>query len=577
MDPLRPTDSPVIASEVVEYVQAAAGSERYAVYLQELLTELVSINTAPSADLADTAVRERAFFDRIEREIRSLTGGEVVCERPVIGPAIAADPAYSPPSYAADAHGRVPPADRVYAGRTNFVALIPGQGGDREPAAILHAHADTVSPWFGPRADGPRVFGRGACDNKSQIAILLALLKLLGEVADRTGRRPARGFVLQLTLDEEIGGNGSIALAGDGRFAALPVLMLDATDLVPYCAHRGAVYYRCRMSASSHPRTTPMEVFPFVVLELEAEGRRLKQETNCPLFTADHVQTNHGILGPFGRHPGSVCDHVAFEISFESAANARQIQHQIAESLAVALDEYVSRYGDKQREKDPATGRPKVARHFDIRIKDLTDSRSFRLDVWGKSGHMAAVGACDNAITKAAYLLAGVLRVFRAFPDARVDLRLADSHDGGSHRDIVLEGGQGFTPTHTMAEVQARLARATRRGAINYCRVRQVPFEESMIRMTFDRLHNDAYADSPDSAPMQALRTAFEALGQPWPAPVAWQTSCDARIYHQRGHPVAIFGAGKLETCPSDSEYVDIPDVQKALAVVTLATWALTG
>jgi len=125
--------------------------------------------------------------------------------------------------------------------------------------------------------------------------------------------------------------------------------------------------------------------------------------------------------------------------------------------------------------------------------------------------------------------------------------------------------------------VQARLARAARRGAINYCRVRQVPFEESMIRMTFDRLHNDAYADSPDSAPMQALRAAFEALGQPWPAPVAWQTSCDARIYHQRGHPVAIFGAGKLETAHSDSEYVDIPDVQKALAVVTLATWVLTG
>jgi acetylornithine deacetylase/succinyl-diaminopimelate desuccinylase-like protein len=567
----------VIASEVVEYVRSAASSERYSEYLQQLLTELVSINTAPSADLADTAVRERAFFDRVEQEIHSLTGGEAVCERPAINAAIAADPAYSPPAYAANAQGCVPPADQVYAGRTNFVALIPGQGGAREPAAILHAHADTVSPWFRPWTDGPRVIGRGACDNKSQIAILLALLKLLGEVGERTGRRPARGFVLQLTLDEEIGGNGSIAMAGDGRFAGLPVLMLDATDLVPYCAHRGAVYYRCRMSASSHPRTTALEVFPFVILELEAEGRRLKQETNCPLFTADHVQTNHGVLGPFGQHPGSVCDHAAFEVSFESAAHARQIQHQITESLAETMDEYISRYGDKQREKDPATGRPKVVRHFDMHIRDLPDSRSFRLDVWGKGGHMAAVGACDNAITKAAYLLAGVLRVFSAFPDARIGLRLANAHNGVSHGQIVLEGGQGFTPTHTMAEVQARLARAARRGAINYCRVRQVPFEESMIRMTFDRLHNDAYIDSPDSAPMQALRAAFEALGQPWPAPAAWQTSCDARIYHHRGHPVAIFGAGKLETCHSDYEYVDIPDVQMALAIVTLASWALTG
>ena len=567
----------MIASEVAEYVRAAASSERYSDYLRKLLIELVSINTAPSADLADTAIRERAFFDRVEQEIRALTGGEAVCERPAINAAIAADPAYSPPPYAADAQGHVPPADRVYAGRTNFVALIPGRGGNQKPAAILHAHVDTVPPWFGPRADGLRVFGRGACDNKSQIAILLGMLKLLGELSERTGRQPARGFVLQLTLDEEIGGNGSIAMAGDGRFAGLPVLMLDSTDLGPYCAHRGAVYYRCRVSASSHPRTTALEVFPFVVLEMEAEGRRLKQETNCPLFTADHVQTNHGVLGPFGRHPGSVCDHVAFEISFESAAHARQIQRQIPESLLEALDEYVGRYGDKRRERDPATGRPKVARHFDLHAGALPDSRSFRLEVWGKGGHMAAVAECDNAITKAAYLLAGVMQVLKDYPDARINLRLANAHDQSRHREIVLEGGQGFTPTHTMAEVQAGLARAARQGAINYCRVRQVPFEESMIQMTFDRLHNDAYADSPDCPPMQALKAAFEALGHPWPAPVAWQTSCDARIYHQRGHPVAIFGAGKLEACHSDSEYVDIPDVQKALAVVTLATLALTG
>ena len=33
---------------------------------------------------------------------------------------------------------------------------------------------------------------------------------------------------------------------------------------------------------------------------------------------------------------------------------------------------------------------------------------------------------------------------------------------------------------------------------------------------------------------------------------------------------------GKLEACHSENEYVDIPDVQRVLAVCTLATWALT-
>ena len=76
---------------------------------------------------------------------------------------------------------------------------------------------------------------------------------------------------------------------------------------------------------------------------------------------------------------------------------------------------------------------------------------------------------------------------------------------------------------------------------------------------------------------MQALRRAFAATGEPWPEPVAWQTSCDARLYHAKGHPVAIFGAGKLELAHSRGEYIDVPDVQKALAISTLATWALIG
>jgi len=320
-----------------------------------------------------------------------------------------------------------------------------------------------------------------------------------------------------------------------------------------------------------------MEVWPFVVLELEAEGRRIQQETDYPLFTRDHVQTNQGILGPFGAHPGSVCDHVAFEIVLTSQAHSGQIARRIPEKLAEAIETYVCTYGDKQRQPDPATGRPKVARHFDFQSGSDPGLGVYRLDVWGKSGHMAAVRECDNAITKAAFLLSSLLQVHNLYADARIDLRFANAHVGGGHRQVVLEGGQGFTPSHPMPVVQDRLARAARRGVIHYCRSHRVPFEESMIETRFERLHNDAYADSPQCAPMQALKTAFEALGKPGPTPIAWQTSCDARLYHHRGHEVAVFGAGKLEACHSDREYVDLADLQEALAVVTLATWALVG
>ena len=567
----------VLNSEIVNYVRTAAASEEYAVYLRQILEELVAINTAPGPDLAANAAQEQALFDRVEQEIKSLTDGSAVCERPELDPAIANDPAYSFPGYAADARGHIPPPEVAYAGRSNFLVIVPGADGKTSPAAILHAHADVVSPWFGPRVEGSRVYGRGSADDKAQIAVMLGQLRLLKELAKRTGRRPKRGYVLQLALDEEIGGNGSVALARDKRFARLPVLALDASDVVPYCAHRGAVYYRCRISASSHPRTNALEVLPFVVLELETEGRRIQQETNLPLFDHRHVQTNQGIVGPFGRHPGSVCDHVAFEITISSQTGSRTIQRQVIESMNEGLEEYLGLHGDKSRERNPATGQPKVERHYDLHGESTRGIENFVLDVWGKSGHMAAIRECDNAVTKAAYLLRGMLRVRKTYPDARVDIRFANSHHHPDSRTIVLEGGQGFTPAHPIRDVQSRLERAARRGAREYCFLRGVPFEEDMVETTFDRLHNDAYADSPTCAPMQAFKTAFDALGEPWPTPMAWQTSCDARIYHHQGHPVAIIGAGKLDACHSDREYVDISDVQRTLAIVTLATWALTG
>jgi len=564
-------------SQIVEIVRSAAWSEDHGAYLRRVLTKLVAINTAPEADLDASRQREQALFDAVEREIRDAIDGQVRFERPAIDPAIANDPVYSLPGYAANGQGTIPPPEEVYAGRSNFLAIVSGEDEGVPPAAILHAHIDVVSPWFGPRVEGTRLYGRGACDNKSQIAAILGQLRLMREVTARAGRRPRRGFVIQLTLDEEIGGNGSASMVRDPRFAGVPVIMLDASDLVPYCAHRGAVYYRCRLSASSHPRTSGLEILPFVVLELETEGRRIARETNYDLFNQRHIQTNQGIVGRFGRHPGSVCDHVAFEITVGSPSNSRAIQRQVLQSISEGLQEYLDLYGDKRLATDPATGRPKVERHFDLRSERALGIGSFRLDVWGKSGHMAAVRDCDNAITKAAWMLRGVLQVHKTYPDARIDIRFGDVHDTTDVHAVELQGGQGFAPCHKMTEVMERLARAARRGAKEYCLLRQVPFEENMIETTFDRLHNDAYADSPDSAPMQALKAAFDALGEAWPAPRAWETSCDARIYHHRGHAVAIIGAGALEACHSEQEYVEIPDVQKLSALITLATWGLTG
>jgi acetylornithine deacetylase/succinyl-diaminopimelate desuccinylase-like protein len=588
-----------IDAKIAEYVKTAAESEPYVSFVRDVLMELVAINTAPDADLSATAAREQALFDVIERRAKEALGDAAVCERTPINPAIGDDPDYSLPGYAADKAGQVPPAKAVYAGRSNLQISVGVRPAGPAPKVLLHAHADVVPPWFAPKVEGQRITGRGSCDNKAQIALLLAQMRLLREVQEKFGVPAAGGRVYQFTLDEEIGGNGSVSAALDPRFARVPVLMHESTDLVPYCAHRGCVYYRCRLSVGRNTEMSAVELFPFVVLSLETEGRKLQRETNHPGFSAAHVQTNHGVLGHFGEHPGSVCDHVAVDVVARTNANPQRLALKLTQFLEEAAAEYVNRYGDKTRELDPATGKPKVERHFAVTLLPSVDTQNIRVDVWGRSGHMAAVRECDSAITKAALLFGGLLKAASKYPNIQAWGRLAEaempasngaptsasgirsatpsSSNAAPEQFVILEGGQGFTPSHALAEVKKRMADAAHEAVKKFCRLRGRRYDDSMVEMSFDRLHNDAYADSPECEPMQALASAFAAVGRPLPPPVAWTTSCDARIYHHKGHAVAIFGAGKLDTAHSDSEYIDLPDVQKALAISTLATLAMIG
>jgi acetylornithine deacetylase/succinyl-diaminopimelate desuccinylase-like protein len=316
-----------------------------------------------------------------------------------------------------------------------------------------------------------------------------------------------------------------------------------------------------------------VEIFPFVVLALEEEGRKLKEETRHPMFTQAHVQTNHGVLGPCGAGPSRVCDQVSVEVTAKSKANPERVAMKVIEFFEEAAGMYVRLYGDKTREKDATTGKFKVARHFDVKVTPTPDTTVLRIDVYGQSGHMAKVAECDGAITKAAFLFAGLVKAAAKYPQVEAVGRLVgDTSDG---KEVVLEGGQGFTPSHKMADVQARLIAAAQKGAQKFCKHRGREYDPGMVTMTFERLHNDAYADQPNSPPMQALTAACAAVGHSIPKPIAWEASCDARIFSHKGHPVAIFGAGPLEHAHANTEHVDIADLQKALAVSTLAAWSL--
>lgn len=108
-----------------------------------------------------------------------------------------------------------PPISEV-PGRDCLLVVAPGSGGGRSLA--LCAHMDTVetgdaSSWtkppLGAVVDGDnRLYGRGAMDDKAGLVLCLAVMEAISAGL----LRPKGDVIFHLSLDEEVTGNGTLAL-----------------------------------------------------------------------------------------------------------------------------------------------------------------------------------------------------------------------------------------------------------------------------------------------------------------------------------------------------------------------------
>lgn len=129
---------------------------------------------------------------------------------------------------------------RVFSGRDNLIARIAPRN---KPIhrVVLAPHIDTVGvptdSLFTPRSKNGRLYGRGACDTKGNVA---AMLMAFLEIAKH--RRPAQSEIIFTALvDEENGQNGSRALAASGFKADLAIVG-EPTRLRVVTAHKGDVW-----------------------------------------------------------------------------------------------------------------------------------------------------------------------------------------------------------------------------------------------------------------------------------------------------------------------------------------------
>jgi len=127
--------------------------------------------------------------------------------------------------------------------RDNVIARLDGR--DPSRTLLLECHTDTVAVEgfvgdpFGPVERDGRLYGRGACDTKAQIAAMVTAL------IERAGAgTPPYNVVLAATVGEEWNYLGIAALIETGVRADWAVVG-EPTELTVVRAHKGSVRLRC--------------------------------------------------------------------------------------------------------------------------------------------------------------------------------------------------------------------------------------------------------------------------------------------------------------------------------------------
>ncbi len=179
-----------------------------------------------------------------------------------------------------------------YDGQFNLRLVRTGTGGGR--SLLLNAHTDVVPPSEGmpdpwsPRVEDGVVYGRGACDAKGQVATIFLALRAL----DALGVRLRGDVLAHLVVEEENGGNGTLAMVRRGE-SADGCIILEPTGGRLFTSIRGAVWFRLVLTGKAGHSGAPGVSRSALLMARDAMGileryhaDLLAESGGLPLFDA---------------------------------------------------------------------------------------------------------------------------------------------------------------------------------------------------------------------------------------------------------------------------------------------------
>ena len=231
--------------------------------------------------------------------------------------------------------------DIDYDNRPNLVATLRGSGGGR--SIILNAHSDVVpaGEWpgaFKPEIKGDYVYGRGACDDKGKIVVMYLALAALKEF----GIIPGGDIIATAVIEEEVGGNGSLALIRDG-LRADGVVVLECTEFTLSPAHRGCLWFRAQVQGraahlgKTHEAVSAIdEAVELIQILKRYEKNLIAQSKGHPLFPQPEkaVQLNIGMISA-GDWPSTVPARCVLEggVGFLPNKTLDEVKRELTEAV----------------------------------------------------------------------------------------------------------------------------------------------------------------------------------------------------------------------------------------------------
>ena len=137
-----------------------------------------------------------------------------------------------------------PIEDIEYDGRFNIRVKLTGNKNGKK--VLLNSHVDVVPPSVGmvgpyePTMKDDTIFARGACDAKGQVAAIYLIMKALKDQQAELNN----SVEAHIVVEEENGGNGSLAMVRNHNPQADACIVLEPSDDKILTSIRGAVWFR---------------------------------------------------------------------------------------------------------------------------------------------------------------------------------------------------------------------------------------------------------------------------------------------------------------------------------------------